>query len=442
MRGAKTSGYMSTGLQRVAERARRNPHERQFALAHLIDVDALGRAYSKLRKDAAVGVDGVTKEEYGEDLEDNLQALHSRLKAGRYRHQPIRRVYIPKADGKKRPIGISTVEDKLVQKAVHEIVEAIFEQDFLDCSHGFRPGRSAHDALRAVGRAARGGWVDVILEADIESFFGSLDRSQLKEMLQKRIADKSLMRLVGKCLHVGVLDDEEFSRPDGGTTQGSSLSPLLGNVYLHYVLDVWFEHEVKPRLKGRASLVRYADDFVIGFERMEDAEAVMRVLPKRFARLSLNLHPDKTRLLDFRRPPIDQTGGKGPGTFDFLGFTLYWRRNARGPGWHLSWKTRKARLSRAVKAVWEWCRDNRHLPIPEQHKALTRRIRGHFNYFGVNDNQQRLKQLLSKVERAWFRWLRRRSHRSRLTWQRFNSLLKDYPLPPVRVYKELWTDLP
>lgn len=251
---------MSLGLLRVMERARRNPQERQFALAHLIDVEALRRAYGRLRKDAAPGVDGVTKEQYGRELEENLQDLHGRLKAMKYRHQPIRRVYIPKGKGKERPIGISAVEDKLVQGVLRELVEAIYEQDFLECSYGFRPGRGAHDALRALNGAVRRKRVNVILEADVKSFFDNVDRRALKEMLQMRIADRSLMRLIGKCLHVGVLDGEEFTKPDKGTTQGSVISPVLGNIYLHNVLDVWFERDVKPRLKGSATLIRYADD--------------------------------------------------------------------------------------------------------------------------------------------------------------------------------------
>ena len=347
MKGAKTSGNMSPGLRRVAERARRNPHERQFALAYLIDVDALRRAYHRLRNGAAVGVDGVTKEQYGQNLEENLQDLHVRLKAMKYRHQPILRVHIPKDKNRTRPIGISATEDKIVQGALQEILEAIYEQDFLDCSYGFRPRRKAHDALKDLDRVVRRGEANVILEADVASFFDSIDRPMLKEMLQERIADKSLMRLIGKCLHVGVLDGEVFSKPDEGTVQGSVLSPILGNIYLHSVLDKWFEQEVKPRLKGKATLIRYADDFVICFEHRQDAERVMAALGKRFSRFNLCLQPDKTRLVDFRQPPRSQTRGKGPGTFDFLGFRVYWRRNHRGGGWHMSWQTVKYRRTKS-----------------------------------------------------------------------------------------------
>jgi len=440
MSEAKTSERMSPGLQRVMERARRHPHERQFALAYLIDVEALRRSYHRLRNQAAVGVDGVTKAAYGRDLEANLQDLHMRLKTMTYRHQPIRRVHIPKDKNRTRPIGISATEDKIVQDALREILEAIYEQDFMDCSYGFRPGRRAHDALRALHRAVRGGGANVILEADIVSYFDSIDRPTLKGMLQERIADKSFMRLVAKCLHAGVLDGDVFSRPEEGTVQGSILSPILGNVYLHHALDQWFEGEVKPRLKGKATLIRYADDLVVTFEHRDDAERVMAVLGKRLGRFKLSLHPDKTRLIDFRRPPWSQAGGKGPGTFDFLGFTVYWRRNRQGRGWHVSWRTRKARLRRAMMTAYELCRRQRHMPVPVQHEALRRRIQGHFNYFGVNDNQRSLATLRHHVRRSWYKWLNRRSQRSRLNWERFKDLLRDFPLPSPQVYVDLWDD--
>lgn len=440
MSGTRNSPAVSTGLVRVMDRARRNPQERQWSLAHLIDVDALRRAYGRIRKKAAVGVDGVTKEEYGQNLEENLQDLHGRLKAKKYRHQPIRRVHIPKDRNRTRQIGISATEDKIVQGVLSEILEAIYEQDFLDCSHGFRPGRKPHDALRALNRAVREGRGNVILEADVVSFFDSIDRPMLREMLQERIADKSFMRLVGKCLHVGVLEGETFSRPDEGTTQGSIISPILGNIYLHNALDKWFENEVKPRLKGKSVLIRYCDDFLICFEQMEDAEKVMGVLDKRLGRYNLKLHPDKTSLIKFQRPKLGQKGGKGPGNFDFLGFTVYWRRNHQGPGWHISWKTRKARLSRAKRALNDFCRSHRHKPVKEQHKALVSRIRGHFNYFGVNDNTDCLSVLRNEAIHTWHKWLNRRSQRAKKNWERFNDLLKDFPLPEPKVYVDLWSD--
>ena len=332
---------------------------------------------------------------------------------------------------------VSALEDKIVQDAVREVLEVVYEQDFLDCSYGFRPKRSAHDAVRALDRAAHQGKVSWILEADIVSFFDSLDRTQLKEMLQIRVVDGSLLRLIGKCLHVGVLDGEEYSEPERGATQGSVLSPLLGNVYLHYVLDVWFEQEVKPRLRGEATLIRYADDFLIGFEHHDDAERVQAVLGKRMERYGLTLHPDKTRLVAFARPPASQRSGKGPNTFDFLGFTFYWRRTRSGR-WAMWCKTRHARLRRAMQSVAEWCRRYRHLPVQEQHAALTRRLVGHFNYFGVNGNFRSLAWLVEVTRRVWFKWLRRRSQRTRLTWERFELLLARFPLPRPRITVRIW----
>jgi len=435
MADAETSLSMSPGLLKVAERAKRNPEVRLLALAHHMDEAALARAHGQLRKDAAVGVDGVTVEQYGQQLEQNVRALHQRMKAGRYRHQPIRRVHIPKEGSKTRPIGISTVEDKIVQGALTEVLTAVYEQDFLECSYGFRPGRGQHDALRALNREMRKGAVNYVLEADIVSFFDSIDRKMLMEMLRERIADESLLRLVGKCLHVGILDGEEYSEPDVGTTQGSVLSPLLANVYLHHVLDRWFEREAKPRLHGRAMLVRFADDFVICFERLDDAERVHAALEQRMKRFALTLHPEKTRLLMFRPP--EGGGGKGSGTFDFLGFTLYWRRTLSG-SWMVTFKTRRARLRRAMVAVAEWCRRHRHDPVKDQHVALTRKLRGHFNYYGVNGNFRSLARLVRQTERTWHKWLARRSQRGRMSWDRFKQILRAYPLPRPRIAVQIW----
>jgi group II intron reverse transcriptase/maturase len=440
MSDAQTSKDLSPKLMKVAERAKRNREARLLALAYLMDEELLKEAFDRVRKDAAVGVDGVTKEQYGEHLDDNIRALHTRMKEGRYRHQPIRRVHIPKAPGKTRPIGISTVEDKVVQNALKMVLEAIYEQDFMDCSYGFRPGRSAHDALRTLNAACMRGEVNVVLEADIESFFDSIDRKKLMEMLRQRVNDESFMRLVGKCLHVGVLDGEDYTEPDVGTAQGATLSPMLGNIYLHHVLDVWLDREVKPRLRGKTCLVRYADDLVIGFERPEEAEMVMAMLQQRMAEYGLRLHPEKTRLVPFRKPPRRQDGGKGPGTFDFLGFTLLWQRTRKGL-WGQNFKTRKARLQRAKQALNDFCRRRRHEPVKEQHASLCRRINGHINYFGVNGNLASVARLVRAAERIWYRWLRRRSNRTRLNWQRFGDLLRAFPLPRPRVKVQLWAKL-
>jgi len=419
------------------KRAKQEPEGQFRALAHLIDVPCLERAYNRLRADAAVGVDGVTKEHYGQQLRENLEGLHQRMKAMQYRHQPILRVHVPKETQGERPIGISATEDKVVQGALTEVLSAIYEQDFVPCSFGFRPGRSAHDAIGVLDGAIHRGEVNWIVEADIKSFFDSIDRTMLEEMLRIRVADGSLLRLIGKCLHVGVLEGTELTRPEAGTAQGSVISPILGNVYLHYALDLWFERDIRPRLAGRALLVRYADDFVMGFERQDDAERVMAVLGKRLAKFGLTLHPDKTRLLPFGRPLKEQQKGQGPGTFDFLGFTFYWVRSRQGR-WVPRCKTRSERLRRAINRVYLWCRRQRFWKVPEQHSALKSRIQGHFNYYGINGNLRSLRLLLRHAERAWFKWRCRRSQRKRLNWEKFKCMLKDFPLPRPKVYVRIW----
>ncbi len=403
-----TSVKSTTKLKEVAERAKRDPDGQFFSLAYLID------------------------------LETNLRDLHERLRAGKYRHQPIKRVHIPKGKGKTRPIGIATIEDKIVQGGLQLVLEPVFENTFLECSKGFRRGRSQHEALKAINEKAQANEMNWVLEIDVMSFFDSIDRKMLMKMLQVRVPDGSIKRLVGKCLRVGVLDGEEWSLPEEGTTQGSRLSPLLGNIYLHYALDLWFERVVKPRLRGKASLVRFADDAIIGFEHKEDAEKVLRVLGKRLEKFGLKLHPEKTRLVDFRRPSKGDRPKQPPGTFDFLGFTAYWRR-CRSGGWNVTLKTRSASLRRFLREIHDWCRRHRHKSVKEQHRALVSRVRGHFNYFGVNGNIVALSAVRHWTQRTWKTWLCRRSQRSRLNWERFRDLLRDFPLPPVRVYVQLWT---
>ncbi len=442
MTDAETVDLWSPELFKVMEKAKQDPTARFTSLAHLIDENALKRAYYRLRKAAAVGVDGVTVEQYGQSLDSNVRNLHARMKAMSYRHQPILRVHIPKEPGKTRPLGISCTEDKLVQGALREVLGAVYEPIFKDSSYGFRPGRGAHNALRALNRSVFDIKVACILEADIMSFFDSLDRKKLMEMLRERVADTSLLRLIGKCLHVGVLDGEEFSTPERGTAQGSILSPMLGNIYLHYVLDQWFEGTVKERLQGKAHLVRYADDFVIAFEREDDAARVMKVLAKRMEKYGLTLHPEKTRLIPFERPkqwPKEED--QEPGTFDFLGFTHYWRKTRKG-WWAIAVKTRKARFSRAVKAIAEYCRQERHRPVPEQQAMLRLRLHGHYNYYGVNGNGVMLQNLLQETRRIWRKWLNRRSQRGRMTWERYLKLLEEYPLPVPHIKVQLWAHAP
>ena len=433
---------MSPKLLRVMERAQKYPAAQFNSLAHLLDEDALARAFHRIRRDAAVGVDGITKAEYGKDLDANIRDLHSRLKSMKYRHQSVRRAHIPKTSNQTRPIGISCVEDKIVQGALRKVLEAIYEQDFMSCSYGFRPKRSAHGALKAVnGMMFREG-MEWILEADIQSFFDSLDRAKLKRMLRIRVADGSLMRLVGKCLKAGVLDGEDFSTPEEGTVQGSIISPLMGNVYLHYSLDRWFEQMVMPRLRGRARLIRYCDDFVIGFTCKEDAELVLSWLTQRLAAFGLTLHPEKTRLIAMGRPSKGHLRQGNARTFDFLDFTMFWRRT-RGGRWSFAMQTRKASFRKALRSIYEWCCRHRHLPRKEQHAALSRRLHGHYNYFGISGNFDALTQFLHRVRFFWLKWMRRRSQRGRrLTWKRFSNYLQAFPLPKPRIKVHIWSRSP
>src|SRR6188768_4193652 len=363
---------VSTKLERIAALARRMPGVSLQTLAHHIDLAWMREAHHRVRKDGATGVDGQTAEEYAKNLESNLRALLDRMKSGdQYRAPPVRRVHIPKGDGSKtRPIGIPTFEDKILQKAVAMVLETVYEQDFLDCSYGFRPGRGAHDALSALWKqtmALGGGWV---LEADIEGFFDSVDHAKLRGILSQRVSDGVLTRLVGKWLRAGVMEEGKVRHPETGTPQGGVISPILANIYLHEVLDVWWERDVRPRLRGRTALVRYADDVVVVFETEEDARRVAEVLPKRFEKYGLRLHPEKTRLVRFEKPtsppPPPGGGGSVPTSFDLLGFTHYWGKSLKG-NWVVKRKTAKDRLSRTLRRISTWCRKYRHTPIDAQH---------------------------------------------------------------------------
>jgi group II intron reverse transcriptase/maturase len=402
------------------------------SLAHHIDVAFLMEAYRLTRKDGAAGVDGQTATDFAANLEANIQQLLGRFKSGQYRAPAVRRVYIPKGDGlKTRPIGIPTFEDKVLQRAVVMVLEAVYEQDFLVCSYGFRPGRSAHMALEALWQGTMdlgGGWV---LELDIESFFDTVDHAHLRSFLDQRVRDGDIRRMIGKWLNAGVLEAGAVRRDETGTPQGGVISPLLANIYLHHVLDVWFAEVVKPRLSGRAILVRYADDVTIVFGNEADARRVLQVLPKRFGRFGLRLHPEKTRLVDFRRPP---GGGRPPGDrgFSMLGFTHYWGMTRKGRP-VVKRKTAAKSLSRALKRIGTWCRFHRHEPIANQHAALVQKVQGHYAYFGITGNRRSLSSFVRQVERRWRYWLVRRGGRRKMTWEKFSRLLKRLALPTPRI---------
>lgn len=438
MAGAQEPGNVFTKQQRIAALARQSPQMGFTSLNHYLDLAWLLEAYHRTRKDGAPGVDGTTRDEYELNLLDNLKSLLERAKSGTYFAPPVRRVHIPKGTGDEtRPIGIPTLEDKVLQRAVVMVLESIYEQDFLGCSYGFRPGRSAHAAVQALRQQAMdlgGCW---LLEVDVRKFFDTLDHAHLRQLLRQRLQDGVLLRLIDKWLKAGVLEDGNLTYPEEGSPQGGVISPLLSNVFLHYVVDLWFEQMVKPRLKGRAFLVRYADDFVIGFAGEEDARRVLDVLPKRLGKYGLTIHPDKTRLVRFQ-PPTGRSfeGGPGAGTpsesFDFLGFTHYWCRSKSGY-WVVRQKTAGNRFQRAIKKIKQWCRLNRHEPVSEQCQALSQKLRGHYVYYGgVIGNFGCLKRFRHEVVRLWQKWLSRRKRRGQFTWERMKRWVSQLAFPDWR----------
>lgn len=383
-------------------------------------------------KDSAPGVDGVIATEYAMNLEVNLADLLEWAKSGRYKAPPVKRKWIPKNEHKFRAIGIPTLEDKILQRAIAMLLEPLYEQVFLDCSYGFRPRRSAHQALDAVREGIRevnGGWV---LDVDIKAFFDMIPHKILREILRKRISDSVVLRLLGKWLKAGVMDDGVFHRPTAeGTPQGGVISPLISNVYLHEVLDSWFAKTVMPCLKGKAKLIRFADDFVIVFERLDDAGRVMNVLPKRFEKYGLQLHPEKTRLVDICHP---WESHRKPGTFDFLGFTFYWGKTQNN-GYAVKKKTAAKKFRRSLKQVHTWCKKNRHQPIAWLCSKLGEKLNGHYAYYGVTGNYKSIAEFRYRVERILRYWLNRRSRKGDgMSWHRFGILMRDhFTLPKARI---------
>jgi RNA-directed DNA polymerase len=424
---------MSTELSRLSELAKADTTTRFLPLAHLLTPAALMVAFEGLRKDASPGVDEVTYREYEQNVWGNIPTLHHRLVSHQYRAQPLRRVYIPKEDGKERPISIPALEDKIVQKATVTVLNAIYEQDFLSCSYGFRPRLSPHDALNAIDRVIGRGPIAYVLEADIQGYFDAIVRDQLMAFVERRIGDSSVLRLIRKWIHIGVIEDGRLLVTETGTGQGQVISPLLANIYLHYVLDEWFEREVKPRLRGQAAEIRYADDFILCFQYLEDAERVLAVLTKRFAKFGLTLHPAKTRLLAFGRSALpSRPDAPQPATFDFLGFTHICTRSRRGQ-FTIHVRTMRKRLRRSVKAVAQWCQLHRHDPVKNQAAALNAKLRGHYQYYGRPTNYRSLWRFYRLVRRLWHKWLNRRTRGNPLDWDRFAQLLKRHPLLLPRI---------
>lgn len=428
--GTLSPTTLSTKRQWIAELARSKRGVALTSLHHVIDLEWMTEAWRLTRKDGAPGIDGMTRADYEANLQANLLDLLERIKSGRYRAPPVRRTYIPKADGTQRPLGIPTLEDKVAQRAIVMVLEAIYEQDFLPCSYGFRPGRSAHQALQDLRDACMDGRLRWVLDVDIRKYFDTIMHEHLRAFLDRRVTDGVIRRMIDKWLKAGVMEEGLLHHATKGSPQGGVVSPLLANIFLHHVLDEWYADEVRPRLRGRSTLVRFADDFVMAFAEVRDAERVLAVLGKRFERYGLMLHPDKTRFVDFRprQPGGDNHPGTGGTTFDFLGFTHVWGRSRKGYD-VVRQVTAKSRLARGLAAVSDWCRRHRHRPISEQHRHLSAMARGHYAYYGMSGNIRRVRCYGQALERIWKTWLSRRDNESSFRWSQMKALLQRLPLP-------------
>ncbi len=437
---------VSTKQQQIATIAKRKREEAISCINHYLDIEWLKESYRRTRKDGAVGIDGQTAKDYEKDLDRNLESLLNRAKSGRYKAPPVRRVYIPKdKPGEFRPIGIPTLEDKVLQRGVLMLTEPIFEQSFYEFSFGFRSGRSQHQAidyLRQEIFRTRANW---ILEVDLSKFFDTVNHAKLRDFFKMRVSDGVINRLVGKWLKAGIMEDKVLRKMKEGTPQGGVISPLLSNIYLHVVIDHWFSKIVKPRSRGRSFIVRYADDILMGFETYNDVEKLLDALPKRLDLFDLKLNKEKTRIIKFRKPDNQNRPDRPnrPGTFNFLGFTFYWGRTRKG-GWTIKPKTEKRKFSYGLKKISKWCKKNRHLKIKMQHEKITLKLKGHYSYYGITNNFQRLKNFRNEVGIIWYKWLKRRSSKSKsIKWSRMNILLSEhYPLPPARVVHSIYKAKP
>jgi RNA-directed DNA polymerase len=425
-------------LPLISERARKEPKLQFTSLAHLLNKEFLRECYFELGRDRASGIDGVSWQAYGENLDENLANLVKRMKAKQYRPQPAKRVYIPKNEHEKRPLGLPSLEDKIVQRGISRILEAIYEQDFLDCSYGFRPNRSSHDALRAVDQTVMKRPVRYVIEADIKGFFDNVSHDWLLKMLEVRINDPSFLLLIRRFLKAGYIEEGRLVKAEQGTPQGGNLSPMLANIFLHYVLDLWFEKRIKPRMAGEVYLVRYADDFLMMVQKQSGACMIEQALRDRFKKFSLTLHSEKTRTISFscKEPENAKRQGRKPYTFEFLGFTHFWFRTREG--WYmLSRRTSAKRFRRACRAMNEWLRSVRNwCKTKEWWLILASKLRGHYQYYGVSGNSKMLKVFYYQVMRMVHKWLNRRSQRNRWNWERYLAYLRNYPLPlPHIVHK-------
>lgn len=431
---------METKLTRIAELAKQRPKVKLQTLIHAIDAESLKAAHSDLSADKAVGVDGVTKEEYGEKLEENITDLLARMKRQAYKPQPVKRVYIPKTNKTKRPLGIPAYEDKLVQKALNEILTVIYEPEFQDCSYGFRPERSSHDALKEVTKILERQKVSYVVDADIKGFFDNVDHGWMMKFLEERIQDPNLLRLIQRFLKAGVIEAGVKYETDTGTPQGGIISPTLANVYLHYVLDLWFTVKIKRECRGEAYIIRYCDDFVCFFQYQNEAEAFYGKLIERLRKFNLEIAEEKTKIMEFGRFAAERRNKRGegkPGTFDFLGFTHYCSKNKNG-NFRVKRKTSRKKFKAKLKYFAEWLYQNMHTEIGTLIKQINVKLVGHFHYYGVTDNSNGIHTFGYRIRRKLFEILNRRSQKKSLTWEGFAKLAKRFPLAKARIYVNIY----
>jgi group II intron reverse transcriptase/maturase len=432
---------VATKLQRIAEKARRESGCRFTSLFHLMNVEMLRECFRQLRKDAAAGIDKVTKKEYGANLEKNLTALVEKLHRMSYIPLPVRRVYIPKpGSSKERPLGIPALEDKLVQAGLARILSAIYEQDFIDDSYGFRPGRGCHDALRALSDEVEGGRIHYIVDADIKGFFDNVDHEWLMKFLGHRIVDKRVLRYVKRFLKAGIMEEGAVSASDKGTPQGGIVSPILANIYLHYSLDLWFTRVFQKGCYGQSRMIRYADDFVVCFQREVDAIRFRRELDERLFRFGLEISPEKTKTIEFgsfAEAKAKKRGGKAA-TFDFLGFTHYCSRSRNGRHFRMKRVTSHKKFTAKIRMFRDWLKASRTLPTDELMEKVASKLRGHFAYYGVTDNSRGISRFAYEIRCLLFKWLNRRGKRGCMNWEKFNLFLKKFPLPRPRIMVNLF----
>jgi len=432
---------VTTKLLSLTQRARENPKERFTSLMHLLTEDFLAECFGELERDKAPGVDGVTVKEYGANLYENLKNLMARLKSWRYRPQPVRRVYIPKRGGKKRPLGIPAVEDKVVQMAIKRILEAIFEVDFKDVSFGFRPNRSCHDALVAVNRAVMTKPVNYVVDMDIEKFFDTVDHKWLMRCLRQRVSDSNFLRLIARFLRAGVMEEGKYYQVNRGTPQGGIISPLLANIYLHYVLDLWFEKVIRREVRGFAQFIRYADDCVVCFQSGKEAEAFGERFKERLSKFGLRIAEGKSRIIEFGRYPWlrARQEGRRLATFDFLGFTHYCGKTRKGK-FKLGQKTSKAKFRQKIKEINQWLKKVRNLvEMKEWWVVLRMKLTGHYRYYGISGNMSEMQAFYERTLKFAYKWTNRRSERKSYNWQQFQRYLKYNPLPQPKIYHLTYT---